>query len=58
MKLTKSKIISIVAAALGIVAIFMLLLAGLGAEGAKSSDLPSVFNLVFGSGPFFRKGVR
>ena len=54
MKLTKSKIVSIVAAVLGVVAIFMLLLAGLGAEGApKGYKFPSVFNAIFGSGDFF-----
>ena len=57
MKLTKSKIVMIVAAALGIVTIFMLLLAGLGASDApKGADFPSVFNMMFGTGDFYGKG--
>ena len=54
MKLTKSKIVSIAAAVLGVVAIFMLLLAGLGAKDApKGTEFPSMFNLMFGSGKVF-----
>ncbi len=49
MKLTKSKIVMIGAAALGLIAVFMLFLAGIKTEIGKQSATESCFNVMFGN---------